>query len=256
MRLGLSQGLSTGSFVPSAAAWSNTYSCDFDGSDDYVNCATGSDINFMHTAATLGYWAKHDSSGDSIRGIGIDESGKDFFMGIYAPYNATWALIGDGSSYATITSVTGLTGWDKEDWNHYAVTISGNDLKTYVNGIQVSATTWTANSSKNPTVNFFIGGANNGSGGLTNRINGKVDEVAIWNVALDAAALLKVYNSGDPIDLTEDDGDYDNSSNLFSYWRMGDDDGGSGSTITDQGSGSNDGTISGGVSFSSDLPSS
>ena len=36
--------------------------------------------------------------------------------------------------------------------------------------------------------------------------------------------VLPSYNSGEPIDLSEDSGDYDNSGDLSNWWRMGDGD--------------------------------
>ncbi len=101
-----------------------------------------------------------------------------------------------------------------------------------------------------------MGGTNSTASGITlsRNIDGHVDEVGIWTVPLDGDALTAIYNSGTPIDLTEDDGNYDVSSSLWGYWRCGDNDSGTGTTITDQGSASNNGTLVNGVSFPSDVP--
>ena len=77
----------------------------------------------------------------------------------------------------------------------------------------------------------------------------------IWTEELDADAISAIYNSGEPTDLTVDDGNYDNSDTLWAYWRCGDNDAGTGSTITDQGSGANNGTLVGGAGFTTDVPS-
>ena len=50
-----------------------------------------------------------------------------------------------------------------------------------------------------------------------------MDEVAIWNTALDADAVEAIYNNGEPVDLS-DSGNYDNSGDLVHWWRMGDGD--------------------------------
>ena len=89
---------------------------------------------------------------------------------------------------------------------------------------------------------------------MTAPIDGQIDEVAIWRAALSSDALTQIYNSGVPTDLSEDVGNYSSSSSLYSWWRMGDNDGGSGSTVTDMGSGSNNGTVNG-ATFSSNIPS-
>ena len=44
------------------------------------------------------------------------------------------------------------------------------------------------------------------------------NDFAIWDVALDADAITAIFNSGTPIDLTSDSGNYDNSANLQVYY--------------------------------------
>jgi len=43
------------------------------------------------------------------------------------------------------------------------------------------------------------------------------DEFAIWNEALTSAEITAIYNSGTPINLTSNSGDYTSSSNLKLY---------------------------------------
>jgi hypothetical protein len=75
---------------------------------------------------------------------------------------------------------------------------------------------------------------------LTYKFAGNIDEVAIWDTLLDDDAVTAIYNSGTPISLTSNSGNYDNSSDLVGWWRMGDGD--TYSTIADN-EGSNDGTM-------------
>tara|TARA_Y100000310_G_C19960263_1_gene480893 strand:- start:31 stop:471 length:441 start_codon:yes stop_codon:yes gene_type:complete len=70
---------------------------------------------------------------------------------------------------------------------------------------------------------------------------GNIDDVAIWDVVLDADNVEAVYNSGTPFDLSSDSGNYNQSGNLVGYWLMGD--GASYPTIPDWSSNSNDGTM-------------
>ena len=86
---------------------------------------------------------------------------------------------------------------------------------------------------------------------------GLIDEVAIFGSALSdggvstgataSGDIATVYNSGVPGDIA--------SLSPVSWWRMGDNDGGTGTTVTDQGSGSNNGTLTNGPTFSSTVPS-
>ena len=250
MALGISAGLATDP-RKQGAAWANGYSIETDGSTQYVKLATTTDINFLHNGGTLAYWVKFDSA-SSLHGIGVSTSGKQFYMGIYT-LNYTYSGYQAGASYGSI----GGGGLSTGTWYHLAlVGTSGGNLKTYVNAVEKSSNSYTPGSSKNPVVDFFLGGTNSSASGITlsHNIDGHVDEVGIWTVPLDGDALTAIYNSGTPIDLTEDDGDYDNSSSLWGYWRCGDNDSGTGTTITDQGSASNNGTLVNGVSFTSDVP--
>ena len=63
--------------------------------------------------------------------------------------------------------------------------------------------------------------------------NGLLDEVAVFNSELSASNVTSIYNSGSPADLT--------SLSPVSWWRNGDGD--TFPTLTDNGSGSNNGTM-------------
>jgi len=77
-----------------------------------------------------------------------------------------------------------------------------------------------------------------------NFFEGNIDEGSVWNKALTSAELLEVYNSGVPIDLLTDTGNYVSSSNLQGWWRNGDTAGASVyPTITDDSTNSNNGTM-------------
>jgi hypothetical protein len=55
---------------------------------------------------------------------------------------------------------------------------------------------------------------------------GYFDEVSIWSKELSAANVSHIYNSGTPTDISA-------SGSLVTWWRMGDSDGGTGTTVTD-----------------------
>jgi len=91
---------------------------------------------------------------------------------------------------------------------------------------------------------FSIGVDYDDSGGraddLNNYFDGKIDEVAVWNVALSAADVTALYNSGIGLKASANSGNYDNSGDLVGYWKFNE---GSGSTLTDKTSYSNNGTL-------------
>ena len=70
-----------------------------------------------------------------------------------------------------------------------------------------------------------IGRRPNGLGGGDLNYEGLIDEVAVFDITLTASDATSIYNSGVPADLT--------SYSPVGWWRMGDNNSGSGTTITD-----------------------
>ena len=82
---------------------------------------------------------------------------------------------------------------------------------------------------------------------------GNMDDLACFNAKLSDAAVTAMYNSGAPTDLTSNSGDYTSSSNLIGYWKF---DEGSGTTIADSSTNSNNMTLVNGAAWDNgDAPS-
>ena len=226
--LGLANALSTASSTSE-----QLYGLDCDGSGDFLD--TGYTFQTtMQADFSWSLWVKpndgqpggndvligtQNSSGEDIFYFGIGTDGKIF---VQHKANNDWA------SYTTTSAIFPNGACD---WTHVVVTAdytnggAATAYKIFVNGIEASATLVSAVSEANhelftTTDNFYIGGQNiNGS--VANPFGGSIDDVAIFNAVLDADAVAAVYNSGKPFDLNNDRGNYDNSSALQGYWRMG-----------------------------------
>lgn len=74
-----------------------------------------------------------------------------------------------------------------------------------------------------------------------------VDELASFNSALSSSDIDAIYNSGTPIDLT--------SYSPASWWRMGDSDSGTGTSVSNEVSGGASLSLQNGAAFSTTLPS-
>jgi len=157
---------------------------------------------------------------------------------------------------APITSIAQDT-----NWHHFAVTVkqdSSNVLSSmYLDGVSGGTNTVAATLSNFvPANNLFVGKRNRPTKAELHFV-GLIDEVSIIGSALSDGGvssgetaggdIATLYNSGVPADIS--------SFSPVGWWRMGDNDSGSGTTITDQGSGSNDGTLTNGPTFSSTVPS-
>ena len=206
MKLGLGLSLTKSNVVQ---GFPNAFSVDFDGTNDYVVAdmpSAFSGITLNNFNCTMSAWAKFDTIGafEAILCMGT------FNLEIAPLATAEVGIWINNAPYSGATYAPTMG-----EWNHYAMTKSGNNYSLYIDGSLYG----TGTDSDNATVGdeFFIG-----RNGHTHYLDGNIDEAAVWDVALDADAIAAIYNSGTPTDLTIDSGNYDNSSDLQGYWRMGD----------------------------------
>ena len=97
--------------------------------------------------------------------------------------------------------------------------------------------------------NLWIGGFN-GDGSLTHPVTGNIDEFAIWDVALSLSEVVDIYNGGSPENLLL----HFRVANLVAWYRMGDGtEAGTGSTVYDMSTNSNNATITNAV-YSTSIP--
>ena len=226
------------------AAWNNnTYSVDLDGTDDVIDVGHITAINSASNISISGWFNASSfphSSFNSLWGGGA---------GYNQHTSRFWLSCNNGSSFTiyfgTSTNFTFSYSISTGTWYHVVFTLDGSTAKLYVNGSQAGSTVTTAPSLTSASGNNFEIGGN-----PTYRPylwDGLIDEVAIFNSTLSASDVTSIYNSGAPNDIS--------SLNPVGWWRMGDNNSGSGTTITDQGSGSNNGTLTNGPTFSTTVPS-
>ena len=140
--------------------------------------------------------------------------------------NLTFEIYANGSSGGKVTAIDALT---TGVWMHLVASVdnSGN-VVLYKNGIQIH-TGMTAVPAVVDRPSSFIGRSNWSNDSY---FDGKIDNITIWSRALTADEILSDYNGS----LN------DNDENLVSYWNFNE---GTGTTLTDQTSNGNNGTING-----------
>jgi hypothetical protein len=231
----------------------NAYSVDLDGTDDYIAVTPSSSIDLYGFSA----WFKSDnviSASSGIKGVLLGQGGSAYFLALggNATGDFTNELITIRQSAQNSFAYTSASATIDTNWHHIAAawstasaTTGGDGYDIYLDGVKVGNAGGTSTPSSPYTLSsaFTIGMRANGA----YPFNGLIDEVAIFNSTLSASDVATLYNSGVPNDIS--------SLNPVGWWRMGDNDGGTGTTITDQGSGSNDGTLTNGPTFSTTVPS-
>jgi len=211
--------------------FTNTYSLNVDGVDDHMLIASGFKSGATTSSSSLWFKKSTALNDDMVLGAHANlyswiDSGNR--VRIYHP------LYGNTGTFAHT-----LTGDEVTGWNHLVVTYdqAAGEMKLYVNGNlkDTNSTSVSVHAGYSPC---YIGRLSTGTWGI---FGGNLDEVGNWSSVLTAAEVTALYNSGTPIALDSDSGDYASSGNLDGYWRMGD--GATYPTIPDDSANSNDGTM-------------
>jgi len=230
-----------------SASFANAYSVDFDGANDFVNCG---DVTALNSAAnfSVSMWVNFQSFVTNSYGFNIflgsgTSSGNRFLLNAVRSSNTLCNRLEVYFCEVGASIVGTSLGLTTNTWYHMAVYKSGSNMSFYLDNTLMDSRTNAPTSGSATGSNFAIGrGIYNGAYSS----NILADEVAVWD-SDQSSNKDSIYNSGLPSDIS--------SLNPVHWWRMGDDDSGTGTTITDQGSGGNNGTLTNGPTFSSDVPS-
>jgi MSHA biogenesis protein MshQ len=233
----------------------NQFAISLDGTDDFISC--GNDSSLAPANISYSAWVKVSGSIDSFNYIlakGGARYGSYFLR--YTSSNTFIAWLGFASSqFATVTSSSATL----TNWNHVVFTYDQTNMKIYVNAgtPQTAAETRAIDYAElsGHSTDFEIGRTPYGFPALG---EGLIDEVAIFNSALTASQISNIYKgeenggsggtNGVPGDLS--------TFNPVGWWRMGDGtEAGSGTTIFDMSTNSNNGTLTNGPTFSTSVPS-
>jgi hypothetical protein len=227
----------------------NTYSVDFDGANDYMDFGTNTSINST-SAFSVSAWFNVDNITTTYPTICILKTNltRGFVISLdsqLTAYKGVWFGSSQNEFRGFATGNSTLSTLISSGWHHLVLTYDGVDplvsssFAIYVDGVNYAVGSSAVSLGHYANVNYVGKGAY--------QYEGLIDEFAIFNTELSASDITSIYNSGVPGDLT--------SLSPVGWWRMGDNDSGTGTTITDQGSGGNDGTLVNGPTFSTDVPS-
>jgi hypothetical protein len=232
----------------SIAGWtgSNAYSMNFDGSDDYLSLSTV--VTPSATSGTISAWIKtntnafmpifsvsNNNSGSTNEWVllQIDSGGK---------FEIASNRLGTVEIYESSSTVT------DNAWHHVMVTSSGSAYKLFLDGAeQTSASgnntgTWIGDIGTKNSCNIAAQRRNADSS--NSYFTGLLDEVAVWD-SDQSSNISTIYSGGTPGNLSS------LSPNI--WYRMGDNNLGSGTAINDQGSDGINATAVNGPTYSIDV---
>jgi len=181
---------------------SGSPSVDFNGTNEYVNWGDPSELEFTGTASfSVEAWANSDTAASDAYRIVAKMIGTD------ATHNDGWLLqaLADGANLAfsfdrwdDTSHHSGSTGYifDASTTYHIVGTYDGASIKLYVDGVIVSNNETVGPSLQALAVDGYIGVSEDELAALEVYFNGRIDEVAIYDRALDPDEILEHYNIG------------------------------------------------------------
>ena len=221
------------------------WSLAFDGSDEYLDMGDVTTFDGLDNL-TIACWVKTPTGASGVHNF--------LSKGSYNAADSAWSFnIGPGTSngrirfsvsnslYAYRNNCITAYGYTLDSWNHVAVTYSNTDdeIYFYINGTQISPGSGTPTGTyiSIPDSSKKLRVANNDG---SNWLEGRISDVVIYNSALSSGNIATIYDGGDSYR-------YDTGvakANLVGWWRMGDGaENGTGTTIYDASSNSNNGTM-------------
>ena len=227
-----------------AAPFSNQFSFEFDGVDEFFDLGTSKTLEFTNNFS-ISLWIKETTTSLNRGVLVVGDFGNSHG---YRIQRTSANKIAFHTAARTATSTTSInTG----DWFHVVATWEtsvgggiGNRNRIYINGVLEGTATTGVSFPPTYTGTIYkqIAYPYNTAG---NEFAGKIDEVSMWNTNLSSDAITELYTNG-PINLNTNTGNYTSSSNLVAWYRMGEEatfNSGTGVwTLTDQGSGGNNAT--------------
>jgi len=180
---------------------------DFDGEDDYVALGTGDIVEGL-SATTISAWIK---TSQTTRGFIAGETYwtmAHIEIGLHGPGTLRAAFDASGPTTFDTTEA-----YNNNNWHHVVGTYNGTNAKLYINGVLNGTGADTSGSiatADRPSIGAFMDGV----GGTIGYFNGSIDEVAIFNRALNSSEISDLYDLGVAGDGYCEEG----FGNLTTYW--------------------------------------
>ena len=209
------------------------YALNFDGTNDYVSIPDDPFSN--NNTFTIQAWVKPEAAGDNAYHgfLGWQTGGRKPSLWVSPTGDLHYDSYKGNTRFSGIISDGNNRFFTTGQWVHVVWTNDGSNYKIYKNGSLVATETAPDTFNASDDYGYQIGK-------VDNYFEGQIDEVAIWDVALSINDINALYNSGFGLKSSANSGNYDNSGDLVGYWKFNE---GNGSTLTDNTSNSNNGSL-------------
>ncbi len=168
----------------------------FDGSGDYVNITANSELNISGSSITIASWVSFDVN---TRNNFILEKQAGTGKHYYFWYGANTSVCGASANkivfgYRDETSFKNYCyNWTPTSgtWYHLAATTNGDEVKIYINGINIITLPQIGNLQDSITGDLHLGAESPVSGA---ELDGRLDEVRLYRRTLTSDEITSIYN--------------------------------------------------------------
>ena len=231
------------------ASFENDYSIAFDGTDDYANgTANFTTWNGLANVSFNLWFKRDDVTSNEMLMSQYGTGGNNFY--IYCVGNSRIDVYLNGSVRYRHTGTT----FANNTWYNLGFSLDGTQgtsadrVSLYLNGSSRLAGSFGGPTAIGTyTSDFQLSGRD---GASSFDLAGNLDEISIWTSTLTEANHNAIYNSGLPLDISAL-----GISGLAHWWRCGDSDSGTGTTITDAVGSYNIDSFNEQAAFEEDVPS-
>ncbi len=166
-------------------------SLDFDGIDNTILTSSASNPT---SEITVMSWINPDSLSDVDRGIVAKANA--FILEVESNGSKiSFSILENDVHYEFESSVVG-NQVQTNAWTHVAVTFDGVSSALYINGTYIDGeTSLPVSSINNSSEPYYIGWTSHTEWGSDRYFDGRIDEVAIFNTALDSTEIQQLYNN-------------------------------------------------------------
>jgi len=244
----------------------NEFSLQLDGTDDCVSVVVAEDTYRSTNGFTVSFMVKLDDGQPSSEQtfFGLNDRTTDNLFKINLKTSGEIIIYhkANGDSASCITDEAEFANGAMSGWFRYTIVVNvteegGADYGIYRNNTKLDTTKTDSVSATNYALFECTGIAtaiganfNNATGQFVDHIEGLIDEVAVWDIELTQSQITGLVSPPYVFDFNNSNSTYNKTSYLQNFYRFEE---GSGTTVEDLSTNSNNGTIQGGAVFVSDV---
>ena len=163
----------------------------FNGSSSYIESGISTDI--LNSDYTISFWGKSSNSSGGQTFINTNNLSAVAFVRIDFSADGNLYFYHRNSASTTYVDASIVSGMADGNWHHVVITKDNTSVKAYKDGSLVGTITSTSGTYSNSTTLQI--GRNNYNANGANNFDGDIDQVRIYNTALDSTDVSNIYNN-------------------------------------------------------------